>query len=131
MCRLLPECRPLRKRKADRPAAGAGATVGLRSWSLILRRAAAPFTVRRAEFGWEVPVTTQFDKEMIQTGWSVWTADGQELGTIIATDPATMTIKKRGLLGGEVQVPRDKVDEVETGRVELTLTKDEVDALKS
>lgn len=76
-------------------------------------------------------MTTQFDKEMIQTGWSVWTSDGQELGTIIATDPTSMKIKKRGLLGGEVQVPRDKVDEVETGRVELVLTKDEVDALKS
>jgi hypothetical protein len=42
-----------------------------------------------------------------------------------------MKVKKRGLLGGEVQVPRDKVDEVETGRVELVLTKDEVDALKA
>ena len=75
-------------------------------------------------------MTTQFDREMIQTGWTVWTADGEELGTIIATDPTSMRIKKRGLLGGEVQVPRDKVDEVETGRVELVLTKDEVDALK-
>jgi hypothetical protein len=76
-------------------------------------------------------VTTQFDNEMIQTGWTVWTADGQELGTIIATDPTSMRIKKRGLLGGEVQVPRDQVDEVETGRVELVLTKDEVEALKA
>lgn len=75
-------------------------------------------------------MTTQFDSEMIQTGWTVWTADGQELGTIIATDPTSLRIKKRGLLGGEVRVPRDKVDEVETGRVELVLTKDEVDALK-
>jgi hypothetical protein len=74
-------------------------------------------------------VTTQFDNEIIQTGWTVWTADGQELGTIIATDPTSMRIKKRGLLGGEVHVPRDKVDEVETGRVELVLTKVEVDAL--
>jgi hypothetical protein len=131
MCRLLVACRPIRNRKVDRPGAGAGATVEFRSWSLVFRRAAAPFTVRPAEFGWEVPVTTQFDKEMIQTGWSVWTADGQELGTIIATDPTTIKVKKRGLLGGEVQVPRDKVDEVETGRVELVLTKDEVDALKS
>jgi hypothetical protein len=68
---------------------------------------------------------------MIQTGWSVWTVDGQELGTIIGTDPASIRVKKRGLLGGEVLVPRDKVDEVETGRVELVLTKDEVEALRS
>ena len=73
-------------------------------------------------------MTTDFDKEMIQTGWSVWTADGQELGTIIATDPTTMTIKKKGLLGGELTVPRDKVDEVETGRVELTVTKADLES---
>ena len=76
-------------------------------------------------------MTTDFDREMIQTGWTVWTADGQELGTVIATDPTAIRVKKRGLLGGEVQVPRDKVEEVETGRVELTLTKSDVEALKS
>jgi endonuclease YncB( thermonuclease family) len=75
-------------------------------------------------------MTTDFDKEMIQTGWSVWTADGQELGTIIATDASSMKVKKKGFRGGEVQVPRDKVDEVETGRVELSLTKTEVEAVK-
>jgi len=74
---------------------------------------------------------TDFDKEMIQTGWSVWTADGQELGTIIATDATSLRVKKRGLLGGEVQVPRDSVDDVETGRVELSVTKSEADALHS
>jgi len=74
---------------------------------------------------------TDFDKEMIQTGWSVWTADGQELGTIIATDATSLRVKKRGLLGGEVQVPRDSVDDVETGRVELSMTKSEADALHS
>ena len=74
---------------------------------------------------------TDFDKEMIQTGWSVWTADGQELGTIIATDATSLRVKKRGLLGGEVQVPRDSVDDVETGRVELSMTKSEADAIHS
>jgi hypothetical protein len=76
-------------------------------------------------------MTTDFDREMIQTGWSVWTADGQELGTIISTDPTSMRVKKKGLLGGEVQIPRDRVDEVETGRVELAMTKAEVEELKS
>ena len=74
---------------------------------------------------------TDFDKEMIQTGWSVWTADGQELGTIIATDATSLRVKKRGLLGGEVLVPRDSVDDVETGRVELSVTKSEADAIHS
>jgi hypothetical protein len=68
---------------------------------------------------------------MIQTGWSVWTADGQELGTIIATDATSLRVKKRGLLGGEVQVPRDSVEDVETGRVELSVTKSEADAIHS
>jgi len=76
-------------------------------------------------------MTTHFDKEMIQTGWTVWTADGQELGTIIGTDAASMRVKKKGPLGGEAQVPRGAVEEVETGRVELSMTKSEVDALKS
>jgi hypothetical protein len=76
-------------------------------------------------------MTTQFDNEMIQTGWTVWTADGHELGTIIATDPVSIRVKKKGLLGGDVVVPREKVDEVETGRVELAITKSEADALKS
>lgn len=76
-------------------------------------------------------MTTNFDKEMIQTGWTVWTADGQELGTILATDPTSMRVKKKGLLGGELVVPRDLVDEVETGRVELSKTKSDVEALKA
>lgn len=76
-------------------------------------------------------MTTDFDKEMIQTGWSVWTADGQELGTIISTDATSLRVKKRGLLGGEVQVPRDSVEDVETGRVELSVTKNELEATKS
>ena len=75
-------------------------------------------------------MTTEFDKEMIQTGWSVWSADGQELGTIIATDPTSMRVKKKGLLGGEVLIPRSAVAEVETGRVEVTMSKADVDALK-
>jgi hypothetical protein len=73
-------------------------------------------------------MTTSFDRDMIQTGWSVWTADGQELGTIIATEPASLRVKKRGLLGGEIQVPRDIVEDVETGRVELAVTRSELES---
>ena len=76
-------------------------------------------------------MTTDFDRELIQTGWTVWTADGQELGTIIATDPTTLHVKKRGILGGDVDVPRDTVDEVEIGRVELNLTKAELEAARN
>ena len=76
-------------------------------------------------------MTTDFDKELIQTGWTVWTADGQELGTIIATDPTALRVKKRGLLGGDVDVPRDTVDEVEIGRVELKVTKADLESVRN
>jgi len=66
---------------------------------------------------------TDGNMEAIQSGWSVWTADGTELGTIIAVEPTELRVKS--LLGGEVTIPRDAVDEVETGRVEITLTKKE------
>jgi len=64
--------------------------------------------------------------EPIQPGWVVWTSDGTELGTVIATDPTSFRVKKSGLRGGEVTVPRTAIDEVETGRIELKLSKDEV-----
>jgi hypothetical protein len=63
--------------------------------------------------------------EAIQSGWSVWTADGTELGTVIAVSPTELKVKKNGLLGGDVTIPRDAVDGVETGRVDLKLTKKE------
>ena len=68
-------------------------------------------------------MTTSFERVTIQTGWTVWTADGLELGTIIATDPNSLSVKKRGLIGGVIQVPRDSVNDVETGRVELAVTR--------
>jgi hypothetical protein len=50
MSRLLGELGPIRIRKVDRRTGGAVATIGIRSWDLIFRRAASPFTVRFAEF---------------------------------------------------------------------------------
>jgi hypothetical protein len=64
--------------------------------------------------------------EPIQPGWVVWTSDGTELGTVIATDQTSFRVKKSGLRGGEVTVPRAAIDEVETGRIELKLSKDEL-----
>jgi hypothetical protein len=64
--------------------------------------------------------------DAIQSGWSVWTSDGSELGTVVAVEPTALRVKKNGLLGGEVLVPREAIDEVETGRVDLNMTKDEV-----
>jgi hypothetical protein len=63
------------------------------------------------------------DLEMIQPGWSVVDANGEELGTVIDADGPMLRVKKGGLLGGELSVPRDAVVEVETGRVELNRAK--------
>ncbi len=74
--------------------------------------------------------SSYIDRDNIQPGWVVWTADGQELGKVIGTDGPVIKVKKGGLLGGELDVPRDAVEETETGRIELSMTKDEVEALK-
>lgn len=63
------------------------------------------------------------DIEMIQPGWSVVDANGDEVGTVIAADGPELRVKKGGLLGGEVAVPRESVVEVETGRIEIDRAK--------
>ena len=62
----------------------------------------------------------------IQPGWTVWASDGKELGTVVSLDPQTIVVKESRFLGGKITVPRDAVDEVETGRVELSMTKSEL-----
>jgi hypothetical protein len=69
--------------------------------------------------------------ESIQPGWTVWTRDGEELGKVIATDETTIRVKKGGLLGGELSVPRSAVEETESGRVELSVTKDELSSTRA
>jgi hypothetical protein len=65
----------------------------------------------------------------IQPGWTVWASDGEELGTVISLDPMVIVVKENGLLGGRIDVPRTAVEDVETGRVDLSLTKQEIKAL--
>ena len=67
--------------------------------------------------------------EGIQLGWAVWTSDGKELGTVVSVDPERFTVKETGVLGGRIDVPRTAVDEVETGRIELSVTKQELKSL--
>jgi hypothetical protein len=64
----------------------------------------------------------------IQPGWMVWARDGKELGTVVSLDQQTIVVKQNGLLGGKLTVPRDAVEEVETGRVELSMTEADVKA---
>ena len=67
----------------------------------------------------------------IQPGWTVFGSDGEELGTVIGLDASTLRVKKGGLLGREVSVPRSSVADVETGRVELSMTKKEAESHES
>jgi hypothetical protein len=66
--------------------------------------------------------------EEIQPGWSVWDKDGNEVGTVVAATGPSLRVKRNG--GGEVDVPNSAVASVETGRVELSMTKQELDAVR-
>ena len=63
------------------------------------------------------------DNEMIQPGWKVVDANGEDIGTVVDADGPEITVKKSGFLGGQVQIPRDAVAEIETGRVEIDRAK--------
>jgi len=63
------------------------------------------------------------DIETIQPGWNVVDANGEDIGTVIQAEGTEITVKKSGLLGGQVNVPTDAVTEVETGRVEINRMK--------
>jgi hypothetical protein len=74
--------------------------------------------------GGEVMATVSL--EGIQPGWRVVDRDGQEVGTVLGTVDGGIRVKKGGLLSGEVRVPAEAVDEVETGHVELAVRKNEL-----
>ena len=63
------------------------------------------------------------DIETIQPGWHVVDANGEDLGTVIQAEAGEITVKKSGLLGGQISVPTDAVAEIETGRVEINRAK--------
>jgi hypothetical protein len=63
----------------------------------------------------------------VQPGWTVFCSDGEELGTVVGVDAATLRVKKGGFLGKDVTIPRSSVTDVETGRVEISMTKQEVE----
>ena len=66
------------------------------------------------------------DIESIQPGWTVVDANGEEVGKVVDTEGGALKVKKGGFLGGEVQVSRNAITEVETGRVEINQTKNEL-----
>jgi hypothetical protein len=67
-----------------------------------------------------------FFADEIQPGWRVIDASGEELGTVISVDRETISIQRLGLMGGVWHAPIGAVREIETGRVELSLRKDEL-----
>jgi hypothetical protein len=69
---------------------------------------------------------SMMDSDMIQPGWTVVDARGEEIGKVSNAEGPELVVKKSGLLGGEVHVPRNAVSEVETGRVELNVAKNEL-----
>jgi hypothetical protein len=64
--------------------------------------------------------------EEIQPGWRVIDVNGEELGTVISVDSETISIQRLGLMGGVWHAPTAAVREIETGRIELSLRKDEL-----
>jgi hypothetical protein len=66
----------------------------------------------------------------IQPGWSVCASDGEELGTVASVEGSTIRIKKGGLLGGALEAPVSAVSEIETGRVELSMTKQQLQSTR-
>ena len=67
-----------------------------------------------------------FDTEMIQPGWQVVDANGDDIGTVVEAEGSEITVKKSGFLGGQVHIPRDAITEVETGRVEIDRAKSDL-----
>jgi hypothetical protein len=59
----------------------------------------------------------------IQPGWRVIDANGEELGTVLSVDRETISIQRLGLMGGVWHAPVASVRDVETGRIELAMSK--------
>jgi hypothetical protein len=59
----------------------------------------------------------------VQPGWKVYASDGQEIGTVVELSPDMIRVKKGGFLGGHQDIPKNLIEEVETGRVELSVPK--------
>lgn len=58
----------------------------------------------------------------IQPGSRVLGSDGEELGSVVSVAPDAITVRRRGLLGGTVEIPRSLVRDTDEGRVELAVS---------
>jgi hypothetical protein len=73
--------------------------------------------------------------KVVEDGWNVVAADGAEVGKVaeVRGDPEAdifdgLSVSK-GLLGGSVYVPSERVGEIEEGTVHLTLDADAFERL--
>ena len=64
--------------------------------------------------------------EEIQPGWQVVDSFGEELGTVLAVEGQMLKVKRYG--GGEMTIAASDCAEIETGRVELSRTKKELES---
>jgi hypothetical protein len=63
----------------------------------------------------------------VQPGYQVFSADGKDLGSVVEVDDATFTVKAGGWLGGRTTIPRQLIRESSEGRVDLSVSKGEID----
>jgi hypothetical protein len=69
--------------------------------------------------------------DMIQPGWEVIDSEGESLGTITRLEGDEVVVKKGGLLGGEYRFQRSSIEEAETGRVQLSMSRQQLEAGES
>jgi hypothetical protein len=80
---------------------------------------------------WGQGEDTNVQTEFIQPGWTLISRDGEELVPAMAVDATPFASRRAAILGGELTIPPSAITDVETGRVELSLTKPEATAIKS
>jgi len=66
------------------------------------------------------------DIREIQPGWEVFGAAGEKVGDVVSVDSNAVHVKTAGLFSKHLYVPPAAIEEVESHRVELTVTKDEL-----
>lgn len=64
--------------------------------------------------------------EEIQPGWVVIDSFGEEIGTVVKAGGSSLVVKRYG--GGELEVPSSACASIETGRVELSMSKKDLEA---
>jgi hypothetical protein len=66
--------------------------------------------------------------DMIQPGWEVVDSEGESLGQVTRLEGDEVIVKKSSLLGGEYRFQRSSVEDVETGRVALAMSRQQLEA---